>query len=158
MTHDHMGIVIANNRDQAQIGLDRLGGLIGAAVLANHHDWLVFTRNNFDTAGRGCQAPNRIVVFDISPQAIPDDMWHAIIPCIRRNEGEPLNVTYVSRETVRTDLIIDHRFTGLRQWGMIAPPDKPCQFQIDGEICGKRQDEHRARPIARSAQELIDGR
>ena len=42
-------------------------------------------------------------------------------------------------------MISDHRFTGLRQWGINPTGDKPCQFIIDddeGRRCGKPLNQH----------------
>jgi hypothetical protein len=44
-------------------------------------------------------------------------------------------------------MITDHRFVGLRQWGLHPSPDRPCQYQTTttnhpSGICGHRLDEH----------------
>lgn len=162
MTDRYRGIVIANNTEQAHNGLDRLHGLLQVDKTgpANYRDWLIITRNNWNTAVRGQYIPNRIVVFDLSPQAITIDMWNAIIPALRRENGEQINVTYISRERLRTDLISDHVFTVRRQDG-IGPhaPDLPCAFPVSNrkptpEYCGMRADQHMARPLARAAEDL----
>ena len=38
-----------------------------------------------------------------------------------------------------TEKITDHEFVGLRQWGLIAAPDEPCQFVLEQGTHGARR-------------------
>ncbi len=152
MSQRYRGIVLANNRQQAHNGLDRMHGLLEVVKTgpAGYKDWLIVTRDNFRNVARGCLVPNRILVFDLSPQAIPDELWECLVPCLMRENGEQLNITYISRQRRRTDLIDTHRFTVRRQDGIGPhPPELPCV------TCGLRADQHRAVPIAAAAQEMV---
>lgn len=163
MKPHYKGIIIANNTHDAKNGLDRMRQLFSIDEPPRHlsSDYLVITRGNFNTAGRGCQIGNRIIVFDLSPQAIPDALWEAIIPCIMRDgimgdNRSQLNVTYIIREERRFDTISDHPFTVRRQDGIGPyPSDLPCARMVDGQECGQRADQHRAIPLARGAQDMI---
>lgn len=164
MSHYH-GVLIANTRQAAQVCLDRMYGLLGVTEDVRptwHRDWLVITPQNYRHAGRGLWLPNRVLVYDFSEGSIPDEIWHAIIPCLHREDGESLNVHYYRRATQRTDLIRDHVFTVRRQDGIGPhPPDLPCAMVV-GEIgkvppgpCGKRADEHVGVPLARGARDML---
>lgn len=52
-------------------------------------------------------------------------------------------------------MITDHRFVGRREWGLIAPADKPCQHRATpgGDVCGWPKSHHYVAPVT-----LADGR
>lgn len=156
----YKGIIIANNTHEAKNGLDRMRQLFSVDEPPRHlsGEYLVITRGNFSTAGRGCQVGNRVLVFDLDSEAIPEGLWEAIIPCIVREPGERLGITYITREYRRFSTIIDHVFTVRRQDGLGPyPTDLPCAHPVSTdpwEECGQRADQHQPRPISRSAQGL----
>lgn len=153
---DLRGVLFANSDHEAQICMDRMCGLLGLPVLNAQRNFLVITPHT-PHRGRGYMLPNRILMYDIAEGSIPDEIWHAIIPAIQRAPGEPLDVSHFYRTTQRTDLITDHHFTVRRQDGIGPhPPELECAAGIGGgELCGKRADQHYARPLARGAQDIL---
>lgn len=156
------GVLFARSDQQAQICMDKMCGLLGLPILKADRCYLIVTPNT-PNRGRGYLLPNRILMYDIARDSIPDEIWHAIIPCIQREVGEELNISYFCQVSQRTDLVTDHVFTVRRQDG-IGPhsPELPCAHHghkkgashIEVE-CGRRADEHSARPIARGAQDTF---
>lgn len=157
MTEMFRGVIIARTHGEAQICLDRMHGLLGVQNFDRtwHKDWLVISPRSLN-AGRGCNVPNRVLVYDLAEEEISEEVWHAIIPCVIRAEGEALKVDYFHRATQRTDLIRSHQFTVRKQDGPYYHPDLPCAYRDDaGNVCGKRQDQHRGVPLAKGAQDMI---
>lgn len=158
MTEMFRGVIIARSHGEAQICLDRMHGLLGIQHFDRtwHKDWLVISPRSLN-AGRGCNVPNRVLVYDLAEEEISEEVWHAIIPCVIRAEGEALNVDYFRRATQRTDLIKDHVFTvRARTASVRITPDLPCAYRDDaGNVCGKRQDQHRGVPLAKGARDMI---
>lgn len=137
------GAIIAANRMAAQIGWDRLCTMTTHAANCGPVDreWVVLTPRSINGC-RGCQLPNRIIVFELEPYEIPDDLWHALLPSIRHDGHEPVNVTWIRRNKQLPLTISDHAFTVAGRGGPM-PPEHPCAFVYSTRgVCGKRADMH----------------
>lgn len=142
------GILIARGMKEAQIGLDRMAGQLGAPS-PSLRDWLLVTLNNYRTDGlRGHRVPNRVLVIDLKPEELPVQLWQTIIPMLDwRQENEAIVASYFTsrREFDNLGVIDTHVFTVRRQDGIGPhPPNLPCARPG----CGLRADQHKTVRIA----------
>lgn len=150
MSHHYKGVVIAPNQEIAKRELYRMRALFDSKVdQPIDRQWLIVTPNRLH-AGRGLVVPNRVLVIDYPDFGdIPEQVWEAVVPCLRRDSEVRADVTYWTRERFKVPITVtDHVFTVpeqryLKGW----PPELPCAAQG----CGRRSDEHVAVSLASEA-------
>ncbi len=94
MTDRYKGVIVAPDIRTGHNALQRFMGFFDGS--GSTRDYLIITPHSVNR-GRGCDLPNRVLVYDLDENQIPEELWTSLLLATTRlrQSGEPLNVHYV---------------------------------------------------------------